>query len=112
LANSKVESVVGQDRQALEAFVASGDTSVPGIEMSDINDGDIIARTRENINPNGLFQFVYTPEDGSEPVVSEWIDQEHKKKVTRQWIDGCKSMLVGRAQAGLQAAKDAQLEAS
>jgi hypothetical protein len=94
----------GTDRAALEAFVAQGDTAVPGIEMSDLNDGDILARTRENVNPNGQFQFVYIPEDGSENVTSDWVDQEHKKKLTRMWIDGVKSAIVGRAQSKIQEA--------
>jgi hypothetical protein len=87
------------------------DTSVQGIEMSDINDGDILARTRENVNPNGLFQFVYIPEDGSEQVTSDWVDQEHKKKLTRVWVDGVKSAIIGRAQAKIMAAKEAAEEA-
>jgi hypothetical protein len=101
----------GTDRAALEAFVAQGDTSVPGVEMSDLNDGDILARTRENVNPNGLFQFVYIPDDGSEHVTSDWVDQEHKKKLTRQWVDGVKSAIISRAQAKISAAKEAAEEA-
>lgn len=87
------------------------DTSVPGIEMVDLNDGDILARTSENVNPNGLFQFVWTPGDGSTPITSDWVDQEHKKKLTRVWVDGVKSAIIGRAQAKIQDAKDAAEEA-
>jgi hypothetical protein len=101
----------GKDRDALEAFVAQGDTSVPGVEMSDLNDGDILARTRENVNPNGQFQFVYIPDDGSENIVSDWVAQEHKKKLTRGWVDGVKSAIIGRAQSKIQDAKEAQEEA-
>jgi hypothetical protein len=103
--------VGGQDRAALEAFVATCDTSVPGIEASDLNDGDILARTRENVNPNGLFQFVYIPDDGSEHVTSDWVDQEHKKKLTRVWVDGVKNAIISRAQAKITAAKEAAEEA-
>lgn len=102
--------VQGTDRSDLEALVGMGDTSVPGIEMSDLNDGDILARTRENVNPNGLFQFVYIPDDGSDPITSDWVDQEHKKKLTRNWVDGVKQAIIGRAQAGLEAAREKQLE--
>lgn len=109
---SKVAGQIeGQDREALKAFVAMGDTSVPGIETSDINDGDILARTRERVNPNGLFQFVYIPDDGSEDVTSDWVDQEHKKKLTRAWVDGVKSAIISRAQAKIIAAKEAAHEA-
>ena len=100
----------GKDRAALEAFVAMGDTSVPGIEMSDINDGDILARTRENVNPNGLFQFIYSPDDGSDAITSDWVDQEHKKKLTRAWVDGVKSAIIGRAQSKLDEANAAREE--
>ena len=92
----------------LEALVGMGDTSVPGLEMSDLNDGDILSATRENVNPNGLFQFVYTAIDP--PIVSDWVDQEHKKKLTRQWVDGVKGQIIARAQAGIQEAKEKALE--
>jgi len=82
------------------------DTAVPGIEMSDINDGDILARTRENVNPNGLFQFVCQLDDGSEEIKSDWVDQEHKKKLTRVWVDGVKSVIISRANARMQEAKE------
>lgn len=109
--SSKLASgVEGNDRAALEALVAQGDTSVPNIEMSDLNDGDILARTRENVNPNGQFQFVYIPDDGTENVTSDWISQEHKKKVTRSWVDGVKSALISRATSKLSEAKEKALE--
>jgi hypothetical protein len=92
----------------LESLVGMGDTSVPGIEMSDLNDGDILSATRENVNPNGLFQFVYTGIDP--PITSDWVDQEHKKKLTRQWVDGVKEQLIARATAGINEAKQKQLE--
>lgn len=86
------------------------DTSVPGIEHSDLNDGDILARTRENVNPNGLFQWVYIPDDGSEHITSDWVDQEHKKKLTRQWVDGVKDAIISRSQEKIRAAREAALE--
>jgi hypothetical protein len=109
---SKLASgVEGTTRAHLEALVAQGDTSVPNIEAADLNDGDILARTRENVNPNGLFQFVYIPDDGSENVTSDWIDQEHKKKVTRQWVDGVKAEIIGRAQRPIIEAREKAIEA-
>jgi len=78
--------------------------------MSDLNDGDILSRTREQVNSSGLFQFVYIPEDGSDNIVSDWVDQEHKKKLVRQWVDGVKAAIIGRSQEKMQAAKDAALE--
>jgi hypothetical protein len=86
------------------------DTSVPGIEPSDLNDGEILSRTRENVNPNGQFQFIYIPEDGSENIVSDWISQEHKKKVTLSWVEGVKAAIIGRAQAGLREANEKAAE--
>lgn len=103
-------SIIGTGKEALAAFVGMGDTSVPGIEPSDLNDGDILARTRENVNPNGQFQFIYIPEDGSENITSDWISQEHKKKVTLSWIEGVKSAIIGRAQAGLREANEKAAE--
>jgi hypothetical protein len=103
-------SITGTDREALAAFVNMGDTSVPGIEPSDLNDGDILARTRENVNPNGQFQFIYIPEDGSENITSDWISQEHKKKVTLSWVEGVKAAIIGRAQAGLREANEKAAE--
>lgn len=85
------------------------DTSVPGIEASDLNDGDILARTRENVNPNGQFQFIYIPEDGSEQIVSDWLGQDHKKKAVIPWIEGVKGAIIGRGQAKLHAANSARL---
>jgi hypothetical protein len=87
-----------------------GDTSVPGVEMSDLNDGDILARTRENVNPNGQFQFVYVPETG-DPITSDWVGQDFKKQVLRGWVDGVKSAIIGRGHAGIQAANEAAAEA-
>jgi hypothetical protein len=102
--------LAGTNREDLAAFVNMGDTSVPGIEPSDLNDGDILARTRENVNPNGQFQFIYIPEDGSENIVSDWISQEHKKKVTLSWVEGVKAAIIGRAQAGLREANEKAAE--
>lgn len=102
--------IAGDDKEALKAFVASGDTSVPGIEASDLNDGDILARTREKVDNAGRFQFVYIPDDGSAPIESDWIQQDFKRKVTGQWIEGVKSAIIGRGQASLQAANEKAAE--
>jgi hypothetical protein len=99
------------NREALEQLVSMGDTSVPGVEASDINDGDIMANTRERVNGNGQFQFVYIPPDGSDPIESDWISQDHKKKVILGWCEGVKSAIISRGQAGMQAANEAALEA-
>lgn len=78
--------------------------SVPGIEPSDINDGDILARTRENKNSNGQFQFVYIPADGTDPIVSDWIGDDFRKKVLPGWVDGVKAAIIGRGQAAMKEA--------
>jgi hypothetical protein len=101
-------SVTGDD--ALKALVASGDTSVPGIELSDLNDGDILANTRERVNDQGQMQFVYIPNDGSDPIESDWIQQEHKKKVILGWCEGVKNAIIQRGSAGMHAANAAALE--
>jgi hypothetical protein len=101
--------LTGTKREDLEALVAMGDTSVPGIEATDINDGDILAATRENVNSNGQMQFVYIPADG-EPITSDWISQEHKKKSIMPWVDGVKAALISRSQAVMRAANEAQLK--
>jgi hypothetical protein len=102
--------LAGTNKEDLAAFVNMGDTSVPGIEPSDLNDGDILARTRENVNPNGQFQFIYIPEDGTENIVSDWISQEHKKKVTLSWVEGVKAAIIGRATQGLRDANEKAAE--
>jgi hypothetical protein len=108
---SKLADVpAGTTAQDLKAFVAMGDTSVPGVEMSDLNDGDILALTREQVNPNGQFQFVYVGREGEEPITSDWISQEHKKKVLRSWVDGVKDAIIGRSQEKIRAANEARLE--
>src|SRR5271157_3131023 len=98
-------------REALESLVAMGDTSVPGVEASDINDGDIMANTRERVNNQGQFQFVYIPPDGSDPIESDWIQQDHKKKVILGWCEGVKGAIISRRQAGMAAANEAAMEA-
>jgi hypothetical protein len=102
-------AIGGNDRESLKEFVLSGDTSVPGIEHSDLNDGDILARTRENVNPNGQFQFVYIPESG-DPITSDWVGQDFKKQVLRGWVDGVKSAIIARGHAGITAANEAAME--
>jgi hypothetical protein len=97
-------------KDALKEFVATGDTSVPGIEPSDLNDGDILANTRERVNDQGQMQFVYIPTDGSDPIESDWIQQEHKKKVILGWTEGVKNAIIQRGQAGMHAANAAVLE--
>lgn len=98
-------------KEALESLVAMGDTSVPGIEASDINDGDIMARTREKVNNQGQFQFIYIPDDGSDPIESDWIQQDFKKKVILGWCEGVKNAIISRGQAGMAAANEAALDA-
>lgn len=102
--------IAGEDKEALKAFVATGDTSVPGIEASDLNDGDILARTREKVDNAGRFQFVYIPEDGSAPIESDWIQQDFKKKVIGQWVEGVKGAIIGRGQSKLQEANEKAAE--
>jgi hypothetical protein len=101
-------AVVGDN--ALKELVASGDTSVPGVEPSDLNDGDILANTREKVNDQGQMQFVYIPPDGSDHIMSDWIQQEHKKKVILGWCEGVKNAIIQRGQAGMHAANAAALE--
>jgi hypothetical protein len=88
-----------------------GDTSVPGVEASDLNDGDILALTREEVTENGQFRFVYVGREGEEPVTSDWISQEHKKKVLRSWVDGVKNAIIARSQDKLREANEAAMEA-
>jgi len=101
-------STTGDD--AMKALVASGDTSVPGVEPCDIGDGDILANTRERVNPNGQMQFVYIPPDGTDHIESDWILQEHKKKVILGWCEGVKNAIIQRGSAGMHAANAAALE--
>lgn len=109
---SKLADVpTGTTRQDLEAFVGMGDTSVPGVEASDLNDGDLLALTREEVTENGQFRFVYIGREGEEPITSEWISQEHKKKVLRGWVDGVKEMIIARSQQKIREANEAALEA-
>lgn len=82
------------------------DNSVPGIEASDLNDGDIIARTREEARGDGTFRFVYIPVDGTENIYSDYIQQDFKNKAIMGWLDGVKGQLIGRGMQKLEQARD------
>ena len=102
---SKLASgVAGTNREDLEALVSAGDTSVPGVEASDLNDGDILARTREEVKPDGQMRFVYATDDGTEPITSDWIQQDKKREQVWNWIAGVKDMILQRGAAKMHAA--------
>jgi hypothetical protein len=108
---SKLASgVAGTNREDLEALVSAGDTSVPGVEASDLNDGDILARTREEVKPDGQMRFVYATDDGTEPITSDWIQQDKKREQVWNWIAGVKDMILQRGAAKMQAANAAAQE--
>ena len=87
------------------------DTSVPGIEGADLNDGDILAATGKELRSDGTFRFVYTPPDGGEPITSDFIQQDFEKKAIFGWIDGVKNAIIGRARGAIDEANERAAEA-
>lgn len=67
------------------------------IETSDMNDGDILAKTTQvPCGKNGGTQFKYVLPDGHE-IKSECVPEEHKKTALHRWVDAVKEAAVARA---------------
>jgi hypothetical protein len=56
------------------------------IESQDINDKDILERTRKESGQNGTFRLKYTLPNGQE-LISEWVRPENGKKALRNWVE-------------------------
>jgi hypothetical protein len=72
------------------------------VETSDINDGTILAKTKQRTQGQNV-QFTYELPSGR-VVNSEWISPENKKRALMNWLETIRPMIVDDIQA-LQAAK-------
>lgn len=69
-----------------------------GLEASDMNDGDILAKTTQINCPKGGTKFKYVLADGHE-ITSECVSEDNKRKALHGWVDAVKSAAVSRARA-------------
>lgn len=83
--------------------IGNSDNTIPAIQGSDINDGDIINLTRQETNDKGQVRFYYPMPDGT-PLMSEWVQDEHVKAARRQWVEAVRQQLVASAQRATDAA--------
>lgn len=67
-----------------------------GVEPSDINDKDILEKTRQAKSANGSIQFKYKCEDGHE-IKSEWINPDQARKALIIWCDVVRQTVSSRA---------------
>src|ERR1017187_4090375 len=77
---------------------------VPGIEIADLNDGDIISATRKLSGDGGnTVAFEYTLPDGQN-LQSEPVLKEHVGKAIFGWLEFVKQSIVEMSQAKQDAA--------
>src|ERR1017187_456057 len=77
---------------------------VPGIEIADLNDGDIISATRKLSGDGGnTVAFEYTLPDGQN-LQSEPVLKEHVGKAIFGWLEFVKQSIVERSQIKQDAA--------
>lgn len=67
-----------------------------GVEPSDINDKDILEKTKQARNKQGSIQWKYTCEDGH-VIQSEWINPENARKAIMIWCDVVRNTVAARA---------------
>lgn len=67
-----------------------------GIEPSDVNDKDILERTRQTKNAHGSIQWKYVCDDGH-PIVSEWLHPDTMRKAIIIWCDVVRNTVSARA---------------
>lgn len=68
------------------------------VETSDMNDGDILAKTTQIPCGKGGSQFKYILPDGH-PITSECVSQEQKKQALHAWVDAVKGAAVARVKS-------------
>lgn len=93
----------------MKEFLADGmDTSVPAVQMSDINDGDLLNATRTVDVGNG-YKFEITLPSGrvleSAPVGSDYP----KRDAIMQWLGAVRESIVEDSANAARAARDADL---
>lgn len=67
------------------------------LETSDMNDGDILAKTTQ-VPCKGGHQFKFILPDGH-PIISECVNAENKARALHLWVDVVKSSAVARVRA-------------
>jgi hypothetical protein len=82
--------------------LGEGDTSVPAIQMSDLNDADVIAGTQQEVDPQGRVRFHYVMPDGS-PLESDWVMPDFVRKARLGWVEAVKQNIVAQASAARDA---------
>lgn len=80
-----------------------GKPPVPFIQMSDLNDKDIINGTRKMATPDGQIVLVY-PLPSGEELTSSPLAQDGIGKMMIVWIEAVKERIVADAQAAQDAA--------
>lgn len=66
------------------------------LEVSDLNDGNILNATEQKTSENGAIQFSVVLPSGHR-IESEWIPQEQRKKALMLWLDAVKQAVVNDA---------------
>lgn len=96
---------VPRDKEQIKEFLADGNVrGVPFVQLSDLNDGDLLAQTRTIDLGGGSYKFEITLPSGR-PLESAAVSPDYSKRdATFQWLDAVKSACVGDAE---QAANDA-----
>ena len=75
--------------------------AVPGIEASDLNDGDIIAMSQVEEGADGRVRFHATL-PSQRKIESDWIMQDNLRKMRLQWVEAVKQHIIADAQAALE----------
>lgn len=77
---------------------------VSGIEMSDLNDGDIINGTGQELSTDkSQFRFTYTLPSGR-VITSEWISSgADQRQLRRLWLESVKGQILADAQSAQEA---------
>lgn len=96
---------VPRDKEQIKEFLADGNVrGVPFVQLSDLNDGELLAQTRTIDLGGGSYKFEITLPSGR-PLESAAVSPDYPKRdATFQWLDAVKSACVGDAE---QAANDA-----
>lgn len=69
-----------------------------GLEASDVNDQDILTKTRQLRNKQDHIQFKYVCDDGH-IIQSEWMSSDNARRGLMAWCDTVRRVLVDRAEA-------------
>lgn len=77
------------------------------IEKGDINDSEVLSKTRQERGQNDSIRFLLTLPSGRE-IHSEWIPTDQQKKALFLWIDAAKDQILLDAEESAAAVKRAR----